>query len=60
MQSLRELALPLRLFNSTNFLSISFHIQDFHHLAKFKKTDKGNFLLGTTNRLLKESNDYGI
>lgn len=53
MQSLRELALPLRLFNSENFLSISFHIQDFNLLDKFKKSDKGNFLIGTTNRLLK-------
>lgn len=60
MQALRELALPLRLFNSDNFLSISFHIQDFHQLDRFKKSDKGNFLIGTTNRLLKESNDYGV
>lgn len=60
MQSLRELALPLRLFNSNNFLAISFHVQDFHLLDKFKKTEKGNFLLGTTNRLLKESNDFGV
>lgn len=60
MQSLRELALPLRLFSSNNFLAISFHIQDFHQLAKFKNNPKGNFLLGTTNRLLKENNDFGI
>lgn len=53
MQSLRELALPLRLFSSDNFLSFSFHVQDFHQLDKFKKSKKGNFLLGTTNRLLK-------
>ena len=53
MQSLREYALPLRLFSSENFLSMSFHIQDFGLLAKFQKNEKGNFLLGTTNRLLK-------
>ena len=53
MQSLREYALPLRLFSTENFLSISFHIQDFGLLAKFQKNDEGNFLLGTTNRLLK-------
>ena len=60
MQSLREYALPLRLFSESNFLSMSFHIQDFGLLSPFIKKDEGNFLLGTTNRLLKESNDYGI
>lgn len=60
MQSLREYALPLKMFTSDYFLSMSFHIQDFGLLAKFIKKDDGNFLLGTTNRLLKESNDYGI
>lgn len=53
MQSLREYALPLRLFSSDSFLSMSFHIQDFGLLAKFIKKDEGSFLLGTTNRLLK-------
>lgn len=53
LQSLREYALPLRFFNSENFLSISFHVQDFWQLAKFAKNNEGNFLLGTTNRLLK-------
>jgi hypothetical protein len=53
MQSLRELALPLRLFSSENILCLSFHIQDFHQLDKYKKSTKGNFFLGTTNRLLK-------
>lgn len=60
MQSLREYALPLKFFTSDNFLSMSFHIQDFGLLSQFIKKDEGNFLLGTTNRLLKESNDYGI
>ena len=60
MQSLREYALPLKLFTSDYFLSMSFHIQDFGLLAKFIKKEEGNFLLGTTNRLLKESNDYGV
>jgi len=39
---------------------MSFHIQDFHLLSRFQKSSKGSFLLGTTNRLLKEANDYGI
>jgi hypothetical protein len=60
MQSLREYALPLRTFSSDNFMAMSFHIQDFHLLARFQKSTKGSFLLGTTNRLLKEANDYGI
>ena len=41
-------------------MSMSFHIQDFDLLAKFQKTSKGSFLIGTTNRLLKEANEYGI
>lgn len=53
MQSLREYALPLRIFNSDNFLSMSFHVQDFGLLAPFIKKEEGNYLLGTTNRLLK-------
>jgi len=53
MQALREYALPLRTFSTDNFMSMSFHIQDFHLLSKFQKTTKGSFLLGTTNRLLK-------
>lgn len=53
LQGLREYSLPLRLFSSQNFLSISFHVQDFWQLAKFSKNDQGSFLLGTTNRLLK-------
>ncbi len=56
MQSLREYALPLRIFDSDNFLSMSFHVQDFHLLTKFKNNTHGGFLLGTTNRLLYESN----
>ncbi len=60
MQALREYALPLRTFNSDNFMAMSFHIQDFHLLTRFQKTTKGSFLIGTTNRLLKEANDYGI
>lgn len=39
LQSLREYALPLRIFSSENFLSTSFHVQDFHMLAKFMKND---------------------
>lgn len=60
MQALREYALPLRLFSHKNFMSMSFHIQDFERLSKSPKECKDGFLLGTTNRLLKESNDYGI
>lgn len=60
MQSLREYSLPLRTFSTDNFMAMSFHIQDFHLLNKFQKNAKGSFLLGTTNRLLKEANDYGI
>lgn len=60
MQSLREYALPLRTFSSDNFMAMSFHIQDFHLLSKFQKSARGSFLIGTTNRLLKEANDYGI
>ncbi len=60
MQSLREYSLPLRTFSSDNFMAMSFHIQDFHLLSRFQKNSKGSFLLGTTNRLLKEANDYGI
>jgi hypothetical protein len=41
-------------------MAMSFHIQDFHLLSRFQKSSKGSFLLGTTNRLLKEANDYGI
>lgn len=41
-------------------MAMSFHIQDFQYLARFQKNNKGSFLLGTTNRLLKEANDYGI
>ena len=41
-------------------MAMSFHIQDFHQLVRFQKNDQGSFLIGTTNRLLKESNDYGI
>jgi hypothetical protein len=37
LQSLREYALPLRMFSSQNFLSISFHVQDFWQLSKFAK-----------------------
>lgn len=53
MQGLREYALPLKIFSNTNFMSMSFHIQDFHLLAPFQKNSKGSFLVGTTNRLLK-------
>ena len=60
MQSLREYALPLRTFSSDSFMAMSFHIQDFYQLQQFQKSNKGSFLLGTTNRLLKEANDYGI
>ena len=60
MQNLREYALPLRTFDSENFMAMSFHIQDFHLLTKFQKCSKGSFLIGTTNRLLKQANDYGI
>lgn len=60
MQTLREYALPLRTFSSDSFMAMSFHIQDFHLLARFQKSNNGSFLIGTTNRLLKEANDYGI
>ena len=53
MQGLREYALPLKLFSSQNFMSMSFHIQDFNLLIPFQKNNKGTFLVGTTNRLLK-------
>lgn len=53
MQGLREYALPLKIFSNINFMSMSFHIQDFHLLAPFQKNSKGSFLVGTTNRLLK-------
>lgn len=53
MQALRQLALPLRLFSSQNFLYISFHLLDFKLLQRYKNSEKGNYLIGTTNRLLK-------
>jgi hypothetical protein len=53
--------LPLKLFNSENPLILSFHIQDFHLLDRFKKKGvKGNYLIGTTNRLIKESKGHNI
>ena len=35
-------------------------MQDFHLLSRLQKGKGGKFLLGTTNRLLKEANHYGI
>lgn len=52
--------MPLKLFSSDNPLILSFHIQDFHLLDRFKKDVRGNFLIGTTNRLIKESKNHGI
>jgi hypothetical protein len=40
---------------------LSFHIQDFDLLARFKKPPvKGNYLIGTTNRLVKESKNISM
>jgi hypothetical protein len=48
MQSLRESALPLRLFSSEYILYLSFHIQDCYQLDNYKQSRKSNFFLGTT------------
>lgn len=61
LEGLREYALPLKLFSSENPLILSFHIQDFDLLARFKKSNvKGNYLIGTTNRLVKESKNISM
>lgn len=54
-QMLREFALPLHLFSRKNPLIISFHIQEFHLLDEFEKAAGRHFLIGTTNRLVKET-----